>query len=325
MIFNLLKSLHSLPLDPIIVVLGPDSWLRQKICQSLMDRALDSAMREMNFSQFHAKEDGIAKALQACGEYPCFAEKRVVFVKSLEKISKAEVETFKDYLKNPQPSTLLLLELEKLDGRLDWVKLLKKQARILEFDALSTDECIQWVKLCFKREAKSYTGEVPALIVELIGKQFGMLQNTVQQLCLYVGELHEVSQEDCHKLLSKVSEENIFEVIEAVFSDDFKALHQSLGALLDSGEAPLKILALAYRHLSILLEIKFAKAGEAVSISPWLQRKYQTQVNKFSNYLNYDLLKPLVVADEKLKSSSIPSKFILQNSLERLSNQLRRD
>lgn len=322
MIFPLLKSLNSLPLQPIMLVIGPDPWLRQQICQSLINRALGSAMKEMNFAQFDSKEEGVLQALQACGEYPCFAEKRVVSLKNLEKISKNEVGPFKKYLEDPQASTLLLLETEKLDGRLDWVKVLKKQAHCIEFEAVSFHECIDWVKICLKRENKNYEEGVPHFVVEMMGRQFGMLQNTVQQLCLYMGKNDTLKLDDCSTVLARVSEENVFELIEALFSQDLAEFHRSFAALLEAGEAPLKILALAYRHLSILLEIKFAKAGESSTLSPWLQRKYQSQVVEYRQQLNFDLLKPLVEADQKLKGSPLKAKFVLENAFEKLAELL---
>jgi DNA polymerase-3 subunit delta len=297
-------------------VVGADAFVRDKLRQSLAERALGSALREMNFSKFQVGEDELSRAMDACRDYPCFSEKRVVVLFGAEKLKKKETPELLRYLQDPQPTTLLVIDAEKLDGRLEWVKALKKQGEVLEVPEVTREEAAAWARKCFEREAKKIPAGLAEELVEMVGNNLGVLQQSVAQLCLYAGDMETVELKDMEDLLVKVSEENIFEVVDSIFSENRRELHRSLRRLLESGEAPLKILALLYRHLSILLVLRFgasASRGGLLRMPPWARRRYDAQANKYARRLKYSLLKPIAEADIRLKGSALSGSLILKN------------
>ncbi len=316
MSISLLNSASKIPLRSLIALVGPEAYVRHEVREHLVKRALGAALKDMNYGHFQAGEDEISKILDACRDYPCFAEKRVVVISEASAFKKKDAAELLAYFQNPVPSTVLIVEDEKLDGRLDWVKVLKKHSEYIEIAEAQPEECLDWVRRCFAKEGKGAESEVVARIVEWVGNSLSALQLTVAQLCLYGGERPEVCLEDVESLLVKVSEENIFKVIDGIFSGDVAELHRSLQALLEAGEAPLKILALLYRHLSILLVLKFDGGSDASSLfrlGPMVRRLYERQARQYAGRLNFSLLAPIAQADVRLKSSNLPNELLLQH------------
>lgn len=324
--FQLFKNAQTMPLEPVMVLLGPDPFVRQKLRESLIERSLGKSLREMNFSRFYAGEDEMARAMDACRDFPCFAERRVVLISQIEKVKKKDGEEIGNYLQTLQPSTLLILEGKKLDGRLEWVKILKKRARLLEIPEVGPSEGLAWVRKCFSREGKTIEDGVSEKLLELIGTSLGSLQQAVIQLCLYGGDRTEISLSDLDSLFIKVSEENVFAVVESLFSEDVSVLHRSLDRLLQSGEPPLKILALIYRHLSILFSLRFGKRGEtwrSFRMPPGFRRLYEEQAGRYGARLNFGLLRPMAEADLALKGSPLPNSLILKSCVEQIAERLK--
>ena len=325
MSLNLLKSADQIPLDPVICLIGPEDFVRRKLRERTVERALTGAMRDLNLSHFQAGEDELAKAMDACRDYPCLSEKRVVRLSSASKIRKKESEELIAYLEKPASSTILIVEDEKLDGRLDWVKALKKRSHWVDIPEAKADEARDWVRILFKREGKKASEEVVGRLVEWLGTSLGALQLAVTQLSLYIGARGEIALQDLEALFVKLSEEDVFQVIRALFSKDPSAWHVGLRRLTDSGEAPLMILALLYRHLSILLSLKEGKAGEVAKIfriNPYFLKEYESQLRHFGSKLNASILAPLTYADHALKSSRHSSPLILEKAVEEVRHLL---
>lgn len=325
MLFQLFKDVQKNPLKPVMALIGGDGFVRQKLRELLVDRALGEALRDMNHSKFYAGEDSLARAMDACRDYPCFAERRVVLLLEIEKLKKKEAGQLITYLKDPQPSTLLLIEGEKVDGRLEWGKLLKKTAYLVEIPEATLRDSVAWVRKCFEREGKQVEEGVVERLVGLTGNHLGSLQQAVTQTSLYVGDRKVINFEDLDRLLIKVSEENVFAVIDSLFAGNPSQLHRSLNRMLESGEPPLKILALVNRHLSILLSLRFGQRGETWRIfrmPPFLRQQYEQQVRRFGQKLDYRLLKPIAQADQELKGSPLPKELLLKNCVEQVGNLL---
>lgn len=325
MSYHLLKTADKIPLSPLVALVGPESFVRKQLRDSLIKRALAGAIRDMNYSAYQAGEDELGPAFDACRNFPCFADKRVVSISSLAKIKKKEAEELMAYLVKPQPSTLLILEDEKLDGRLDWVKRIKKHAEWIEVPPADLQESLDWVRQCLAKEGKKADGELAEMLVGWIGNSLEALQNAVTQLSLFVGDRPSITRADLETLLVKVSEENVFQVIDAVFLRKPAELHRSLGALLESGEAPLKILALLFRHLSILLSLQESdsrKTAGLFRLSPYILRSYEQQARRFAKQITPSILAPVVQADVKLKGSSLPNDLILKNCVEEIGRML---
>src|SRR5262249_51985931 len=210
---------------------------------------------------------------------------------------------------------------EKLDGRFEWVKALKKKAHWIDVETCEAPELQGWIRDCFRQEGKRVGPEVVDRLLDWVGNSLEALQLAVSQCCLFAGDASEVSLQDLETLLVKVTDENIFEVIDALFERRRVELHRSLDALLETGEEPLRILSLIHRHLSILLSLRFSgprKAGDNFRMPPMAWRKYEQQAQRFGTKLNLSLWAPLARADLKLKGSFLPRPLILKRSVDEI-------
>ncbi|MCE9624139.1 MAG: DNA polymerase III subunit delta [Deltaproteobacteria bacterium] len=321
MSLSLLKSADKIALDPVVALIGPEAYIREHLRENLIQRALAGALKEMNYARFQVGDDDIRRVVEACQDYPCFAAKRVVVLRDAGALKAKDAEVLSAYLDSPQPTTLLLIDDEKLDGRLEWVKKLKKKARIVEIVAPDKGELEGWVAECLKSEGKKAAPEVVECLVDWVGASLEALRLAVSQCCLYIGDAPTLTLKDLEALLVKVTDENVFEMIDALFAKNHVELHRSLGLLLESGEEPLKILSLIHRHLSILLTLKFSglrKAGAVFRMPPYIWKKYEQQAQRYGRRLNLSLWAPIARADLRLKGSGLPRPLLLKRCVDEI-------
>lgn len=315
---EILKKAQGLSLEPVIGLIGGDPLLRQRIREILIARALPKNLAGMNLSRFQVGETPMADILAASRDFPCLAEHRVVILTQLGKLKKKEAPAWAAYLKSPPATTCLIAEAEKLDGRLEWVKIFKKQASLWELPQVQRDEALEWIREGFRNEKKKWGEGVCEQILEWVGRDLGILEQAVIQLALWTGDRPEVTLRDVESLLKPISEENIFEVIDALFSSQPARKFKRLNRLLESGEPPLKILSLIYRHVSILLSLDF----RIFPMPPMARRRYTEQARRLASRLHPGLLATLCRADRALKGSPLSPGLVLKKHVEELSGFL---
>lgn len=326
MTFNLLTTIKSTPLSPLMILCGPEVSVRQECRRRLVTRALEGAVKEMNYTAYESETVDLSTLLSACLDFPCFAERRVVLLKGSLKLNKKQSPQLIQYIQNPQETTTFIFETNSLDGRLDWVKKLKKSPHttLLEFPMARPQECFQWMGSIFKREGKQASREVLEKIYQYLGADLGALSGAVRQVSLFVGDSPKVELNDVDQLLVKITDENVFAVMDHLFEGKQSEFLKALNALLKTGEAPLKILSLVYRHLAILLSLQSSPelAQTQFKLSPWILKKYHTQLKRLGSRLDISLLAPLVLADRQLKSSTHPPQLILLYCVEEMMERI---
>ena len=134
------KHLTVQTLPPILVLTGEDvgqfEWLKKDILKKI---GYDPS--DLNYSYFDMKEASYAEVELDLVSLPFFADEKIVILDHLLDLTTAkkrnltdeDLKQFENYLENPSESTRLVIFAEgKLDSKRRLVKLLKRDAQIIE-------------------------------------------------------------------------------------------------------------------------------------------------------------------------------------------------
>lgn len=124
----------------------------------------------------------LSDLLDATATMPFIAEKRLVIIEGLPKISKEE---FALLLEGMHPAVLLLLIDPKPDKRLALVKEVRKVATVHEFAPLSPSELRTWMNALLKQRQATITPDAVSLLLQIVGTDQGMLDQELSKLALY--------------------------------------------------------------------------------------------------------------------------------------------
>ncbi|MEJ7708878.1 MAG: hypothetical protein WKF84_03255 [Pyrinomonadaceae bacterium] len=131
---DLKRELRSGRLNPLYVLFGTETYLRDAAAKAITEAALKGAtLREFNESSFALDSMDIHEALAAAYQMPMMGERRVVRITNFSKLRESDESALMRYIVRPVPSTILLLIAEDLDKRRKLTKALIDNCVSVEF------------------------------------------------------------------------------------------------------------------------------------------------------------------------------------------------
>jgi len=183
---------------------------------------------------------------------------QTIFAAGKEGKLEHRTDTVLQYIESPNETSILvfLVQADKLDERKKTVKAAKAAGVVLAFQPFSADELIQWVKnRANKLDAHMDDAAVEALL-NSAGTGLQTLSAELEKLSLYAGKGGTIDVETVNKLITKSTEQNVFQLVEDVIRKRADRAINTLHELIKQKEEPIKITALIIRQLRIMLQVK---------------------------------------------------------------------
>ena len=215
-----------------------------------------------------------------------------------------------DYLQDPSPTTCLVLELEKADRRLKWVKqVIASGERIDVSGPKRPAELRTWVEERLAAAGLRAERGAAAALVELVGADIDRLALEVEKLALYAAETASVSAEDVSAVTGQLRPLALYELTDQIGQRRLSAALQTLGQLLDQGASPLALLGALGNHFRRLIRarecqpLQPAVVQERLGLHPFAARKLAEQARRFSPRRLSQCLAAVRRTDEALKGA----------------------
>lgn len=166
---------------------------------------------------------------------------------------------------------------------------LKDNAKCEKFSLLSGRELRAWIQERAKKYNLSLKKEIIEKLIELKGNNLWEIDQELRKISLY-GRGKATELKDLENLVSFTSEENVFEIIEAVLKKDKKRGIFLLNSFWQKGLSPLLLLAILTSCTRKLLIIKeflekkesYLSISKKIKINPFFFRKLYLCAKKFS-------------------------------------------
>lgn len=185
---------------------------------------------EANTIEFNGYENSLDEVRNECEQLSLICDKKVVIVKdayylSSEKPTKKilvdnnETNIIK-YLDNENELTTLIfiLNSSKINQKSNIFKKIKEKGKIYELKDVSKEEWPLFVKKYFESRKISIEQKAIDEIVLRSQNDLNIFNNEVNKLILY--KMNDIKYEDVDKIFTKPLEDNAFEFVNALLSDD---------------------------------------------------------------------------------------------------------
>ena len=185
---------------------------------------------EINLVEFNGYENSLDEIKNECDQFSLISNKKVVVVKDAYYLS-SEKPTKKIAVNNDETNILKYLDDEnslttlifivntsKINQKSNLYKKIKEKGKIYELKDVSKEEWPLFVKKYF--ESKNITIEQKAIDEIVIRSQndLNVFNNEVNKLILY--KMNNITYEDVDKIFTKPLEDNAFEFVNALLSDN---------------------------------------------------------------------------------------------------------
>ena len=261
-----IKKISAENLPPILVLSGDDigqfEWMKEQLFKKV---GYDSS--DLNYSYFDMKETAYAEVELDLVSLPFFADEKIVILDHFVDVTTAkkryltddELQSFEGYLSAPLETTRLIVIAEgKLDSKRRIVKLLKRDAQLLEATELKEQE----LRAHFAEEIKSLGLAIDSQAFDQLliksGFDFSEIQKNLEFLKTYKGA-SSITITDIEEAILKTLQDNLFDLIQMILKKQIDSARSLVKDLRLQGEDEIKLLAILLSQFRIYTQVKLLK------------------------------------------------------------------
>jgi DNA polymerase-3 subunit delta len=311
---DLLADLAAGRFDPIYVLHSEHPILIERVLGAIRDAAMPPAARAFNYDVVEGKPTG-ARIVALAQTLPMMAQRRMVYVRDLSAMPADEAEPLIGYLAKPNPSTVLVAVVTKLDKRIKLYAQLSKKGYLHVLEA--PRQLAPWLRAEAKQHGVQLEPAAVTRLIDAVGDDLSRLALGVEQLGLYAGK-RPVTSDDVDELIADTRERTVFELTDAIGAADLPRALGAVAALCDQRESAVGVVVMLARHIRQLAQVYALREtgvprgswAPALGVPPFVVDKLIAQARGYSPPALATATRRLANADRALKGditlSSIP-------------------
>jgi len=328
---ELLERLENDQAVAALLLLGDEPYLRDRCRAELIEKYVPEGARAWAVSRFSAQRGETQAALDQAQTLPMLLPRQVVFLEEAEAIEKLgekkreeTVEAIDEYLKNPAPFTVLVVEASGLDQRMKLSKLLAGKALVVDVGA--SEDANQRIAVAVglttalaKEQGIEFEQGAAEDLAEFVSGDLMRLKTEVDKLATYAAERQRVRREDVAALVISEKTTTVWELADLLATRQPEKALEFLERLLREGEEPpmmVGAMAWMYRKLIEASEIRGMtngwQAARALSMRPEQAELALQCARKISRERLLNGLRALQEADDRLKGGAKEPRIVME-------------
>ena len=258
----LVKTLRAEGPGPLYLLWGEEDYLRDSFYDEIKKLCLDGTADDFNYHRLPGSPLDPRELSEAVDCMPFMGGHSLVEVRNFDPgaCKDAVADAVKDVISDiPDYCTVVFLlpTGSEPDGRLGLTKALKKNGQAVEFTTQPRDLLMNWMTRRFASCGKKIGREQCERLIFLSGERMtGLVQEIEKIAAAEKGE--EISLDTIEKSAHHIPEARIFEMTDAVAQKRFDDAAATLAELLQSGEHPIKTLAMLGMQMRRLYAARLA-------------------------------------------------------------------
>jgi len=313
---------------PVYLVEGEEPLLAGEAVQAIVDALLPAEGRDFNLSSFSGDDETGRDFLAQARSYPFLAEKRVVVVRRFDKLSLRDRDeaAFFEYLREPAPTTVLVLVATRIDRRTSVAKALDRAVKNVSAESLREAALPGWVRARFEARGLAVSEDATKTLVELAGPSLLDLANEIEKLRARYPQATRIEVAQVESTAGHYRAEEIWAIHRAFRPDDPAGFLGALARVLEteSDDGMIRVAAVLARHVNDLLRVRLMldrgteRAGaiaERLRKNPWVVEQLLPQARAWSGKQLRLWVRNLQHADMQMKSVRLPQRFVFERAL----------
>ena len=301
----------------IYLVYGDQEMLVNKMIDKISKDNL-GIVDDFNYVVLDAIKSSVSEVDDEINSLPFTSDKKVVAILNCYFLTTNNTECTYDsdhllkYIENETEGIDLVVSVvsNKLDEKRVIVKKIKSVAKVIEVNSLNKKELPKVVKQMFTQRKAEITDSALEELLSRLDNDMYQISNEVDKLTTYSNKIH---LEDIKALTPKKMEDNIFDMIDAMFKkkpNKAFAIYQDLKNLGNEAVGIVSIIASQVRFLYQILVLSNKGYSESnianeLSVHPFRVKMGLEKVRNYSEYELEDFLNRLSSLDIQIKTGDI--------------------
>lgn len=339
---------------PVLLIFGEEEYLIEESVNKIKSELQKKDSTSFDLELLNGEKTTFKEIVEKCLTFPFVSERRTVIVNNFEllpELTKTKKERinlpFKNYLENPQSSTFLLIISRDLSlsssaiskSNQKSVKNQKRQPSLIfpydlifekhqwvEFKKFKDNDYINWITNKLESQKKKVSQNAAQILFSSFNPNLREIDGELDKLLLYSKNKDYITEDDIAQLIGQSKKYNVFELQKAVGKRNLNLSIEILTNLLANERQEMLILTVLTRYFVVLWKLydlnlsntTNAEMAAKVGVNPYFLREYLEALKK---YRIKEVEKAIVILneiDEKLKSTSIDTLYLLQSLLFRI-------
>ena len=231
---------------PVVLLHGPEPFLIEEALAGLTRVVCsDPGLLAMSREVLEAREAGAEGIVRAAETLPWGTPRRLVVVRGVEALGAKQAEPLVEYLRAPNPATVLALAVSQPLASSHWLRSAVPAAAAVEIPELAGRALAGWLRSRASAEGLELDDDAAQLLVAMVGDDPAALAGEMGKAALAGGpENRRVGTAEVRAVVGEHRSHEVFELTRAVERRDGAAALLLLERLLAAGEEPLRILAI---------------------------------------------------------------------------------
>ena len=316
--FQLLRQLDSGKVETVYHLSGEEDFLKEEAWKKIVSLLVPEDLKSFNLDFLYGAETSLDQIINKVSTVPVNAQKRVVILFDLHKLSDFSKEMLLKFLPKLPDSVCLILLSPKITSKSKFYTTLAELSTTVEFSKLWDNQIPVWITNRIRTYGKRIEGNATSVLEDLVGSNLADLASEIDKLVTYVGESNVITLADVELVAGLSRTHTVFHLIDSVGERDCKKSLEILKGLILAGEKPGGIIFWLTQFLEKLILTKAFTSTSTNSLAaylktkPYLASKYQNQAPNFSLE---ELEKGLILlyqTDVDSKSSLMPDNILME-------------
>ena len=293
---------------PVYLLCGPQSFMIEAVVGALREAVEADKHGTFACETFHGDEDHGSRIAAAAREIPMLVARRLIVVREAQALAACaeSVEAIVRYLKQPSPTTILVLCAPTFDARTRLARTVAETGVVLRAERVAFQELPPFVRHHGRALGVEVAPDAVSALIEACGDDLAAIHDGLSKLALYVEPGRAATAEDVRAVVAPSRQHSVFELVDAVGARDPVRAFELVQRLVDQGEEPLKVLGLFARQIRQLIDLKAGRrdSPRVAALREFARDKAQAQADRFSMRDLVRALEALHRADLALKSKA---------------------
>lgn len=286
--------------------------------QLLIDKFINNIIKTKkidNIVRYDLEESSLENIIEDASYLDLFENEKAIIVNNslfLTSTLSLETDELEKYVLNQNEKSIIffIVNSEKLDERKKIVKFLKDKVEIKEFNKIQGYDLEKYIKTSFNEDGYKIDNDSIKRIISLLGGNFKLIDNEINKLKLYKIEEKVINIIDIESVVTKVLEDDIFKLVEAVLNNNKEKIFNLYKDLIELGEEPIKIVIMLANQFRLIYQVKVlledglnkSEIANILGVHPYRVQLALEKSSKYQESKLLDILESLANIDMEIKS-----------------------
>ena len=293
-------------LKPVYLYTGPEFGERNDAIEGVK-KAFRKSLGNIDEHLFYLIETPFSQIMTILQSGTLFSDGVLIVCKSAELLKKKEdLQMLQDWLKNPEPTSMLILVSDEISVDAKLEKLIPTANR-KKFWTMFDDKKLPWVQNFFKKNGYNMQPDAAQLILDLIDNNTQALRDECSRFFICFQKDHLITEADVESILTHNREENAFSLFAEISDSSEKA-----PVRFEKGLSILQKIRLSKENSSVLIIaglsscfrnlLKWHNEGEGSIHGTMLQKQYRSAARVWTVGQTAAILSLLASTDMEIRS-----------------------